>query len=113
MDPSLRVVMRMPMSELWDSSGDLTATKLRTLSTSEIASLMRNGVVRFVAADCGRPLKWIPLSQCNDFWKTEVKPRIVETETFDLADFPGAYCFVASEWADGLVSPIVLLEMCH
>ncbi len=49
----------------------------------------------------------------HDFWKTELKPRIVEMETFDQAEFPGAYCYVASEWADGEPLPLVLLEMYH
>ena len=113
MDTSLRVVMRIPMSELWDSEGNLTASKQRTLGGSDVAALLRQGLVRFVVAECGDSLKWIPPSQCYDFWKTELKHRIVETETFDQANFPGAYCYVVSEWADGQPSSLVLLEMYH
>jgi hypothetical protein len=113
MDPSLRVVMRIPMSELWDSDCNLTGAKQRSLTSSDITAMLRQGVVRFVVADCGEPLRWIPPSQFYDFWKTEVKPRIVETETFDQAQFPGAYCYVASEWTDGQPSPLVLLEKYH
>lgn len=113
MDPMLRVVMRIPMSELWDSAGNLTAAKQRSLGGSDVAALLRQGQVRFVVAECGDPLRWIPLSRCYDFWKTELKPRIVETETFDQAGFPGAYCYVASEWTDDQSSPLVLLEMYH
>jgi hypothetical protein len=113
MDPALRVVMRIPMTELWDSEGNLTATKQRTLSRDDVVALLRRGLVRFVVAECGDPLKWIPPSDCYGFWKTELKPRIVETKTFELEDFPGAYCYVASEWADGQFTPLVLLEMYH
>jgi len=113
MDPSLRVVIRIPMSDLWDSEGNLTTTKRRTLVASDVVAMLRQGLVRFVVAECGGSLRWIPPSHCYDFWKTELKPRIVETQTFDQADFPGAYCYVASEWDDGQPSPLVLLEMYH
>jgi hypothetical protein len=113
MDPSFRVVMRIPMSELWDTDGNLTAAKKRTLGGSDVATMLQEGLIRFVVAECGDPLRWIPTSDCSDFWKTELKHRIVETETFDQSDFPGAYCYVASEWADGEPLPLVLLEMYH
>jgi len=112
-NPSLRVVMQIPMSELWDSEGNLTAARQRRLGGSAVGALLRLGLVRFVVAECGDPLRWIPPSHCYDFWTTELKLRIVETETFDQADFPGAYCYVASEWADDHSSPLVLLEMYH
>lgn len=113
MDPSLRVVMRIPMRELWDTEGELTAVKQRALCGYDVPAMLRQGLVRFVVAECGDPLKWIPSSRCYDFWETEVKSRIVETDTFDQADFPGAYCYVASEWADGQPSTVVLFEMYH
>jgi hypothetical protein len=101
------------MDELWDAKGNLTSARQRTLGSSDIAGMLRRGVIRFVVANCGDPLEWIQPAKCYDFWKTEVKPRIVESETFDQAEFPGAYCYVASEWADGEPSPLVLLEMYH
>ena len=113
MDPSRQEVMRIPMSELWSSNGELTAAKRRALGGSDIAALLRQGQVRFDVADCGKQLEWIPPPQCYDFWKTRVKPRIVEADRFDLADFPGEYCYVATEWADGESPPIVLLEQYH
>jgi hypothetical protein len=113
MDPSLRVVMKIPMTELWDLKGGSVVVKLRTLGRVEIAALLRQEQVRFVVAECGEPLRWVPCSGVYDFWKTEVKPRIVETETFDQADFPAGYCYVASEWTDDQPSPIVLLEKYH
>jgi hypothetical protein len=113
MDSSLRVVMQIPMSELWDSEGNLTPTKKRLLGGNDVAAMLRRGPIRFVVAECGDPLRWIPPSHCHDFWKTELRPRIVETDVFDQADFLGAYCYVASEWADGEPLPLVLLEMYH
>lgn len=113
MDPSLRIVVRMPINELWLPEGSLAATKIRSLTSKDIAELLRHGLIRFIVAECGDPLQWIPPPQCYAFWKTEVKPRIVETEIIYLEEFPGSYCYVASEWTDDQPSPIVLLEMYH
>lgn len=113
MVPSPRIVMQIPMTELWNSTGDRSVVRVRALGHRDIVDLLRQEHVRFVVAECGEPLQWIPCSNGYGFWKAEVKPRIVETETFDLADFPGNYCYVASEWADGQPLPIVLLEMYH
>ena len=113
MDPSLRIVMRIPMNELWTADGNVTATNQRSLDGNEIASLLRRGTVRFVVADVGKLLRWIPPSDCYEFWKIEVKPRLVETPTFNLAEFSGVYCYVASEWGDGRSASIVLLEKHH
>lgn len=113
MDPALRFVMLIPMTELWDLKGDRSAVKQRILGGRDVAALLRLGPIRFVVAECGEPLHWIPWLDAYDFWKIEVKPRIVETETFDLTDFPACYCYIASEWTDGQSSPIVLLEKYH
>ncbi len=113
MDTSLRLVTQIPLGVLWDSQGNQTAAKQRTLGRSDVAAMLRRGLVRFVVANCGHPLRWIPPCECHDFWKNELTLRIVETETFELADFPGEYCYLASEWTDGDPSPLVLLEMYH
>lgn len=113
MVPSLRIVTRIPLNELWDHKGDLSAVRIRNIGHREIAELLRRGQIRFIVADCGKSLQWIPYSSAYDYWKAEVKPRIAEMEILSPADFPGNYCYVASEWADGQPSPIVLLERYH
>ena len=113
MDPSLRVVMQMPLTELWDDAGLVTDVKLRHLSRNDVAAMLRQGRVRFVVANSGEGLKWSPPSECYDFWKTEVKSRIAETGRVFLEEFPNEYCYVASEWTDNQQSPIVLLEKHH
>jgi hypothetical protein len=101
------------MDEIWDAEGNVTMARQRALRSGDIAGMLRQRVIRFVVANCGDPLTWIQPEQCYDYWKTEVKPRLVETEMFDQEAFPGAYCYVASEWTDGQPSPLVLLEMYH
>jgi hypothetical protein len=113
MDTSLRIVTQIPMSEIWDAEGKVSATKRRTLTSNDIAAMLRQGLIRFVVADCGDPLNWISLRHCYDFWKTEVKSRTVDIDAFDPTQFADAYCYVASEWTDGQPTPIVLLEKYH
>lgn len=113
MDSSVRIVVQIPLTELWNDSGVVTSSKKRQLRRNEISELLRTGRVRFVMADCGDPLKWIDPVNCFDFWKTEAKPRVVEPDEFFWGDFPDQQCYVASEWADGGSLPIVLLEKFH
>jgi hypothetical protein len=106
MDSSLRIVTQMPMRAVWDSDGNTTTTKLRDLRSEEIRVLLRLGPVRFVIAAPGKQLNRIAPAECYQFWKAEVKPRTVNTDSFDLNEFPGAYCYVASEWEDGQAFPL-------
>jgi hypothetical protein len=109
----MRVVSQIPMTELWDCEGLLPAARHRPLRGTDVAALLRQGTVRFVVADIGQRLRWVPPSDCYGFWKTELQPWIVESDTFDLDNFPGEYCYAASEWLDGNPSPLVLLEKYH
>jgi hypothetical protein len=115
MDPALRIIRAMPLSQLWDSSGRfLPLQRGRDLSEQDIASLLRSGLTRIVVANCGDPLEWVPLPELYIFWKGEVKPRLWEPslERCRLEDFPGEYCYGATEWTgDG--GPVILLEKYH
>src|SRR5436190_1826299 len=53
MQSSLRVVMSIPLAELWDDEGNLPHRRVRGLGAVEIRALMRNGPVRFVIANGG------------------------------------------------------------
>lgn len=74
---------RIPVEHLWDNSGDLPAKRTRDLTKSGIRDLLVHARVRFVIADVGRPLTWIPVEQCFDFWK-----RDVQLHVSDAAPFP-------------------------
>ncbi len=112
-----RVVTRLPLTELWDDSGPLPFTRGRPVGRAELADLLRVGPVRFVVADCGSPLRWVPADDRYRFWKDEVKPRLVEADVaegrFRLEDFPGERCYVATLWGEGEASPVVVLEARH
>lgn len=113
MHPSRRVVTQLPLDELWDEQGTLAATRGVRLGPDEIAAFARRGPIRFVVADAGQPLQWVPLEGRFAFWKAakaHVLPR--EAEGARLEDF-GGYFYVATEWTAANSAPIVLLAMHH
>jgi len=109
-----RIVSQMPLHELRNEHGVVSATELRELNASDIAELLRAGKVRIVVADVGSQLKWIPLDECYGFWKSEVKNHLADPagENY-LENFPDEYCYFASEWESEVGEPIVLLMKSH
>lgn len=114
MDPKLRVVTRIPLSELWRDDGFLSLQRQRSLTTEDVRQLIKSGLVQFVIADVGLALRWIPEIECFHFWKNEVKPHLATEAKTHLADYPGEYFYFASEWkARRSEAPIVVLEKYH
>jgi hypothetical protein len=111
-----QAVTRLPLAELWDEAGRVSLTKVRDVGAAAVADLLRDGPVRFVVADLGSGLSWVPADECYRFWKAEVKPRLVEPAAaeagFRSGDYPGGYCYLASEWAGG-PGPVIALEARH
>jgi hypothetical protein len=111
MDAADKVVVRTPITELWNEAGVVTARKLRHLSTPEIAAILRSGPVHFVVADVGKPIHWVPVELCFVFWKAELKSRVFEPDSSaSLEDFPGEYAYSASLWETDGNQPVVVLE---
>ena len=114
MDLALKVVTQMPLSELWRGDGFTTTDRLRWVTADDIASLLRGGRVQFVVASVGMPPRWIPLTDCYDFWKKEALPHVAASESLaSLDSFPGGYCYVASEWDGQDGAPIIACEKHH
>ena len=114
MEYSRRIITETPLAELWDDSGIVAAHRHRYLFTADIRQLLHDTPVRFVVASCGTKPDWVLQSECFAFWKIEVQPHLADPEQpIHLQDFPGEYCYIASEWrgAEGL--PIVVLELHH
>lgn len=114
MQPNQRIVVQTPLTELWDDSGPIALSRLRTVGRDDVADLLRSGPVRFVIANCGQRLTWVPVTECYRFWKEDVKAHLVEPGVVGLRldTFPGGYCYIGTEWG-GEQGPVVLLETNH
>ena len=112
MDNELRVVTRLPLQELWRDDGFSTTTRGRSLTAEDVRTFLISGPVQFVVADVGEAPRWIPASESFQFWKQEAKPHLATEARASLDQFPGGYCYFASQW-EGEYTPIVLLEKHH
>ena len=115
MNPALQVVTTLPLEKLWDAAGAVEASRLRWVSVDDVREMLRLGPVRFVVADIGRTLRWVPLTSCFNFWRDDVRDHLAShQEGKSLDAFPGAYCYFGSAWSGGSQpSPIVVLEKAH
>lgn len=118
MDPKYpRIVTRLPLREIPSDAGDGEFEFVGAIGAARIRQLLREeSTLSFAVADVGHPLGWIPLTNRFEFWKTEVQPRLVEPdrESWSHEDYPGHYCYHASEWRheqDGRFA--VVLEKYH
>ena len=115
MDAALRIVTRLPLSELWRKDGSLCGTRGSPQTEGDLIALLRLGPLQFVIADVGLALEWIEARDCFRFWKGELRTHLASgQDRVRLEDFPGEYCYRASLWngADG-EPPIVVLEKMH
>lgn len=113
MDPSLRRVTRLPLTELWDQSGTRPARVLRDdLTEDDIRGLLRRGHVQFVEIRMSERPIWIPLDERFGFWKERLQPRLTQwgpEERIYTDEFP---VYVASEWAiAGETTPVVVATL--
>jgi len=109
-----RLVSNLPLERLWRDNEWLDALRARDLRADDIRDLLRLGQVQFVVADCSKPIQWIPLNDCYDFWKREVLRHLPDPATTAyLKHLPDEYCYFASEWRSSDIERLVVLEMHH
>jgi hypothetical protein len=114
MEWSRRIITRLPSDELWTDTGPVESTREWSLSAADLRELLAAGPVRFVFLNLGDKPEWVPPSQCFVFWKHEIQPHLAEPGARGSpADFPGGYCYFASEWSAVDDVPIVVLEKHH
>jgi hypothetical protein len=118
MDPAKRLITTLPLRELWDDRGNVSAERIRDLGREDVRQLSRGGIEpRFVVADIGQPLVWVDREHRYNVWKDEVAPRLVEPSDADMGfaldDFPEGRAYLVSEWrlADG--STAIVAEAAH
>ena len=108
-----REVTQIPLTELWGDSGRIVGHRGEPLDRAAIRELLRTSPVQFVIADVGHKPAWIPLHECYERWKSEIRSHVVENESWSREDFAGEYCYIATRWATGDERVIVLLEKDH
>ena len=113
MDAKLRIVTQLPLRELWRNDGLSITARGRSLTHDDVREFLASGPVQFVVADVGVAPRWITASECFDFWKNEAKPHLASAEKAFLKEFPGGYCYLASQWEGETTALIVLLEKHH
>jgi hypothetical protein len=113
MRPDQRIVTKLPLTELWDETGALRSKRIRHLDQDLIRELMGAGQVRFIVANCGAKLNWIPTQERFEFWKT-VRPQIADAmKPIQLDHFPNATAYTASEWRGRTGECLIVLEKHH
>jgi hypothetical protein len=112
-DANLRVVTQLPLRELWRDDGFSTTARGKSITHDDIREFLTSGPVQFVVVDVGRAPRWIPASECFDFWKNEAGPHLASGKKASLNEFPGGYCYFASQWQGETTTPILLLEKHH
>jgi hypothetical protein len=112
MDPSKKIVTRVPLDELWTDEGPVQAMRSGPLGEREIAVLLGDTRSTFVVASVGSPLRWVEARDRYDYWKKELKLRLVapDAQNFRPEEFPGSYCYLASQWLMDDGSCLVLFE---
>ncbi len=106
-------VNRLPLDRLWREGEFIDAERGPTLNKPELGELLRQGSVQFVVASIGRPLSWIPIDECYEYWKQDIQGHLADPNGAYLDDFPGGYCYFVSKWRTNETRAIVLLEMQH
>lgn len=117
MVPKQRIVNSMPLTELWDSNGNVPFERGSVLNRDDVRRLLQSGAVRFVVADPGLPLRWVPKAESHAFWRGEARPHLIDEPELpiDISRFPDGHAYIATEWRGGeqLDAVIVLLERYH
>jgi len=111
--PDQRIVTKLPLTELWDEKGALPGERVGNVDQNLIRELMRRGPVRFIVANCGAKLNWIPMQEGFKFWK-RIRPQIAESsKPIDLRQFPNETAYIASQWRGSTGECLILLETHH
>lgn len=108
---SKRIVDRLPLKELWNERGPLSAVRLRSLSPSDLQMLLRASPVQFAIADVGDRYQWHEIDECHALWKQSIRAHLADPEQpINLDSFPLGYAYCASEWKLPDGQNVVVLE---
>lgn len=98
-DFSLKIVTKLPIEKLWNENNYIDSTREKNLTKNELINIIKKSPLKFVIADIGHKLKWIPLDKCYKFWKLEIKDNLIKIyDKIELESFPSDYAYLASKW---------------
>jgi hypothetical protein len=93
--------------------GTLPGDRIRNIDEDGIKALLRSGPVRFVVANCGSNLRWIPVEETFDFWK-RIRHQIAKPSSpIHLEKYPNETAYIASQWRGQPDRSLILLEAHH
>jgi hypothetical protein len=110
MDPAKRIITSLPLEELWNAAGPVSAERIRYLDRVAIADLLRLGGARFLVAHLGAAPEWVAPDQTFAVWR-ELREKVVAPDSRPEND--GELRYWASEWADEGSGPLVVFESFH
>lgn len=114
MDNDKKIVIQLPLTNLWTDNEIIFVQRKRYLTVDDIQKTLKKYPVEFVVAIIGEKLKWINYNKSFDFWKAEIKPHLVDDiKNINLESYHDNYVYVASEWTGEIETPIILLEKYH
>ncbi|WP_027997160.1 hypothetical protein [Sinorhizobium arboris] len=100
------------LSKLWDDNGEFGQCVKDVLTEEDIRAMLRETPIRFVEVDVGRPLRWIPLNERFEFWKS-ICPNLHVLEKPYLEDYPSCFFYAASEWTGRDGERLIVLKKFH
>ena len=114
MELTHKVVLTIPLNELWTDEKHLTLSRGKHLNTKDISDLLRLDRIQFVIADVGLKLNWLALDRCYEDFKTTIRNHLIEdSENINLKLSKDNFAYLATLWENGEDCPIVLLEKYH
>jgi len=110
----MKIVSFIPMTNLWLDNENIVAKREKYLSAKEIQEKLKNNPIEFVVASIGEKLNWVSFDKSFNFWKTELKPHLVDDiNNINLNAYPNNYAYIASEWSREIETSIILFEKYH
>ena len=109
-----KLVIEIPLKELWISDGALGHKRARSLSKEDIRRILQADSIVFVFANIADKLQWVKREECFYVWQNEVQTHLIEPrKSVNKDHYPGNYGYLASEWIQPGQQSIVLFEKVH
>lgn len=101
-----------PLTKLWDDNGEFGQCVRDDVTEEDIRDLLREAPIRFLEVNVGRALRWIPLNERFEFWKS-IRSNLHVSEKPYLEDYPGCFFYSASEWTGRDGERLIVLHKFH